>query len=312
MPALLRNLRINTLGSVTEPACEEARVVLVKSDDDIDSQDANLGSGGDVLQKAVGLIKSVLQDAVLRKQVQDLFGITGGKERDLMLPEDIRKALPDPVKAYLEELEKKVAAAEALQKQVDDLTKKATEAENLQKQVSDLTKQVGDLTKAKAPEAEDIWKGVHPEVRKRFEEQVELTGKAQKLAEAEREQRLGKEYLEKAREFECLPMKAEELALVLKSLAEKAPEAYSKLEPVLRDASTALSKSQLFKTVGTDARGEVGSAWDKICKKADELVLKSAAKLTVEQARTQVMNADPALYAEYQKEQEQGGEPGVV
>jgi len=73
------------------------------------------------------------------------------------------------------------------------------------------------------PAVEALWKE-HQEAVKKAEE-------LEKVLKEERDKQLRKEFIQKAAdEFANLPTKPEEFGLVLKGLAEKAPEEYAKLE----------------------------------------------------------------------------------
>ena len=117
----------------------------------------------------------------------------------------------------------------------------------------------------------------------------------------EKDRRILKEFVEKAGQYDRLPIKAEELGGIFKALSEKANDEFVKLEGVLKAVNEALSESELFKEVGSSFVG-AGDAWKKVEQMAESLVLKDA-NLTKEQAISKVLEMNPDLYAEYLAEQ---------
>jgi len=144
------------------------------------------------------------------------------------------------------------------------------------------------------PAVESLWKE-HEAAIKKAEE-------LEKVLKAEREERLRKEYIQKAAaDFGNLPTKPEEFGLVLKGLAEKAPEEYAKLEGVLKAANEAIEKGALFAKVGHSGGLAGGSAMAKIEEVAKSLVQKDAS-MTKEQAIAKALELHPELYTEYLQE----------
>ncbi|RJQ04429.1 MAG: hypothetical protein C4551_10775 [Bacillota bacterium] len=142
------------------------------------------------------------------------------------------------------------------------------------------------------PMVEALWKEQETAVKKAEE--------LEKVLKAERDERLRKEYVAKAAEYKHLAVKPEEFGLVLKAIAEKAPDELAKVEAVLKAADEALGQSALFAEIGRGGEGG-GSAMAKIEKAAGEIVQKDG-KLTREQAVARVLDEHPDLYAEYLRE----------
>jgi len=127
--------------------------------------------------------------------------------------------------------------------------------------------------------------------------------KAQADAAHERDLRLQREYLEKAQSFKNVPGKPEELAAILKRLAEKDPELYGKVEGLLAGVNTSLEKSALLQEFGTSqVRETAGTAAEEVMRLASELVQKSGGKLDFPQAVAQVEKTAPDLYLRYTQE----------
>jgi len=151
-----------------------------------------------------------------------------------------------------------------------------------------------------------------PEVRAKVEalwkandEQRKENEKLQAVIKAERDERVGKEFVAKAAaDFAHLPgAKAEDLGPVLKALSESSPEAYAKIELTLKAADEALKQSALLTQAGHASTHDSlsGGAWDKIVQLADSIVQKSDKGTTKAQAIDEVMRSaqGKALYQEY-------------
>lgn len=144
------------------------------------------------------------------------------------------------------------------------------------------------------PMVEALWKEHLEEVKKREE--------LERVLKEERDKQARKEFIQKAAtEFASLPTKPEEFGLVLKGLAEKAPEEYAKLEGVLKAADEAIRKSALFSEIGCSGGFGGGTAMTKIEAAANSLVQKDA-NMTREQAIAKALEVHPELYTEYLQE----------
>lgn len=166
------------------------------------------------------------------------------------------------------------------------------------------------LPKAPAPETkpEDVLKSAPPELRALVEKaQADVkvaqakAEQAETIAKAERDQRVTREYIAKARSLDALPgMNADDFGGVLKGLAEKAPEEWTKLEPMLKSWHESIKTGALFVEKGRGGEGG-GSAEAAITAKAAELVSKSDKKLTLDAARLEFLKTaeGQALYAKY-------------
>ncbi|MBW2672592.1 MAG: hypothetical protein JRD89_04135 [Deltaproteobacteria bacterium] len=146
---------------------------------------------------------------------------------------------------------------------------------------------------------------VRPAVEALWKEQQEAVKKAEeleKILKEERDKQLRKEFIQKAAdEFANLPTKPEEFGLVLKGLAEKAPEEYTKLEGVLKAANEAIEKGALYAEIGRGGTPAGDSAVAKVEAMAAGLVQKDA-NLSRMDALAKVLAENPQLYEQYRKE----------
>ena len=144
-----------------------------------------------------------------------------------------------------------------------------------------------------------------------FKEHEQAVRKAQELEsvlKAEQDRRKTLEFVERAKQYTHLPINPEEFGPVLKQISESAPEAFQKLEQVLKAADENLRVAGSLKPVGRDSTGTGGNtAWDQICALANQLVEKAEHKLSFEAAVDKVLQSRPDLYRRYLDEQRRYG-----
>lgn len=136
-------------------------------------------------------------------------------------------------------------------------------------------------------EQDDIYKGIHPEVKAELERLRKMADDAE-----------NRELEAVAKKYEVIGKKADELIPVLKSL--KGTGAYSELLSVMDAAVDAVEKSALFTEIGKMGRG-AGDAMRRANAKAAELMAADS-KLTHAQALDRVFQNDPELAAQVEKE----------
>ena len=163
-----------------------------------------------------------------------------------------------------------------------------------------LQKSLGEAQK-EIEERDELIKSATPEVREyieRLEEQVE---QATELAKREHDARMEREFIEKAKRFEHLPVSAEEVGRLLKSVAAVADdETFDGIVELIEKADTALGAAEPWAELGSSLGADTAtsSELDKIAKAyADEH------EMTVEQAMVKVLEDNPDLYNRYLSEQ---------
>lgn len=127
--------------------------------------------------------------------------------------------------------------------------------------------------------------------------QAERSELLEKQLQNEVDQRLVKQFVEKAEAFSNLPIKASEIGPVFKTLAERAPKEFEKIDSILKAVDEALGQSKLYKEIGSNHQG-ASNAWDKVEQLAAQIVQKDN-QMTKEQAIAKVLEQNPALYSEY-------------
>lgn len=141
------------------------------------------------------------------------------------------------------------------------------------------------------PMVEVLWKE-NEENKKRAEEAIK---KSQEIEDKAKRA----EFIAKAeKEMGFLPIAPDKLGPILKSIAENVPNVYPEIEGLLKQVSKISEQSNLFKSVGSDARDV--SAWNAIEAKAQEIIAKE--NITKEQAIAKVLKQNPELYEVYRKE----------
>lgn len=132
---------------------------------------------------------------------------------------------------------------------------------------------------------------------------------AETILKAERDEVKKSEFIAKAGLYKNLPVKAADFGLVLKGLSEKAPEEYAQIEALLKAADEAISKGGVFKEEGTGSKGtDGGTAVEQLNALAKSYIEKGEKGLTNAQAFLKALEENPALYIQYEKEQNEGRE----
>jgi len=196
-------------------------------------------------------------------------------------------ALPDEVKTVVEE-------------HIAGLTKRAADAEAEAKEA----KAEVDVLKAgdgNEGNEEEILKNADPAIREMVEKAQAEAAEATAIAKAERDARLNREFLAKAESLPFVPGETKRKADILKSAsASLTPEDYIELETMFKSMNEVISKSAMFKSIGSSAFDE-GSPQGKVEKlaktRADEK------SISYEQAYTEVLNENPDLYEEMEMEE---------
>lgn len=215
------------------------------------------------------------------------------KEMRDMLTAMIAETEPKPKKESDENMIDKAKLEADVRQHIEDLEKRAETAEQ-------------ELAKAKQPPVvEDLLKGVSEPLRKRMEDLEKRAEEAEKVAKAEHDARVTKEFIEKAAGYSHLPMKAEEFGPVLKALAEKAPDEFAKIEAVLKTAEEQVATANLFGEAGRSGGAVGADTFAKIETVAKGLVEKGLAK-TMPEAIAKAAEMHPDLYHEYRAELRKG------
>lgn len=235
------------------------------------------------------------------------------KEELLMGFEEIVKSLPqeqqDVVNAELEKV-KGSASEDAKKKIADDLkaalANPVEKAESEDELVSEVAKAIVEATKVvevqkATDDTEEILKSMPESIRKAYEDMQKREAESIKLAKALADEKITKEFQEKAAFYKSIPSTKEELGAILKSVSADT-EVVAKLEAILTATDKMLSDAGLFKSVGSANSANMETdAISQLNKKADD-IKKSVPALSEAQAFTQAMRENPDLYKQYTKE----------
>jgi hypothetical protein len=133
-------------------------------------------------------------------------------------------------------------------------------------------------------------------------EAVKKAEEAEKALKAERDEKIKKEFIEKAATLKKVPAKAERLGEILKAFSEVNKEMTDELFGVLKAADEAIEKGGLFDEKGSTAINKGEKAMEKIEKAATALAAEK--KITKAQAMDQFLMTEEGknLYNEYESE----------
>lgn len=147
--------------------------------------------------------------------------------------------------------------------------------------------------------------GLDPEMAKRIEkmwdDRQDLADRVQKM-EDERE---NKQFVRKAASLSSLSVNPDDFGPALREISRVAPDAYEKIEAVLKGANAVVEKSRFFDEIGSTATGPQTVAL-QIKAKADEIVQKSDKPMSESAALELALKQNPSLAAEYTREQRGG------
>lgn len=155
-----------------------------------------------------------------------------------------------------------------------------------------------------AKSLDDLPDNVKPVIEQLFKEHKDTVEKAEKLEKQlsrERNEKRKQEFIQKAKQLDNLPVNPDDFGVVMKSIADKAPEEFEQIETLLKSLNESVKKGALFEEVGSSASSSGSGAWGKIEKAAKELVQKDV-NMTQEQAISKVIATKPELYSEYLQE----------
>lgn len=162
-----------------------------------------------------------------------------------------------------------------------------------------LQKSLGE-EQAKVEERDELLKSAAPEVQAYIAKLEEQVAEATELAKREHDARMTKEFIEKASTFSHLPVSADELGTVLKSVAEAVDaETFDAVVDIIEKADTALGAAEPWAELGSSLGADeaVASELEKIAK-----TIASEEGLTEEQAMAKALEENPALYERYLNE----------
>lgn len=151
--------------------------------------------------------------------------------------------------------------------------------------------------KEQRPQLEAIFKSFG----EKNKELVEKNANLEKELRTERDERVSKEFKEKATAFKHLGTNTDDLAKVMKSMSEKDPESFKVLEKTLKAADEQIAKGDLFKELGSKGGTSVGDAEAKLDALVDSVVQKSGGEKTRDQIYSEVLKTAEGkrLYKEY-------------
>jgi hypothetical protein len=125
---------------------------------------------------------------------------------------------------------------------------------------------------------------------------------ARRIAKELKDEKILKEYIEKAEDLIHLPIEAVKFAPVIKALGEEHPAEFAEVYRVLKAADALIEKSAVFSEIGK--AGQASSAEAQIYAKARALVAKDG-DLTLEEAVEKVMDLEPDLYQRAEAERQE-------
>jgi hypothetical protein len=292
----LTDMEFDEISLVTRPANQLSKVVLFKSDTPEQEHMTSENEQQNEVEKAKG--------DKMPEELKRRFGIDDESEDDEDEDEMKKAKMPpamDDEEDEEDDMDKMYGSKKMKKDDVIDLPSEVYEyIEALEAANSEMSDQ---LEKFAAEESEavdtDILKSADPQIVAIVKAAEDRAAAAEKIAKAERDFRLEREFIGKAAELSALPAEAEAFGKVLKSVAEAVDEAtFDTLMTVLTAANEGISTGNLFAELGKASAFDNDGPTGEINKAAARLI-EANPGLTHEQAVAKAVDANPSLYNEY-------------
>lgn len=292
----LTDMEFDEISLVTRPANQLSKVVLFKSDTPEQEHMTSENEQQNEVEKAKG--------DKMPEELKRRFGIDDESEDDEDEDEMKKAKMPpsmDDEDDEEDDMDKMYGSKKMKKDDVIDLPSEVYEyIEALEAANSEMSDQ---LEKFAAEESEavdtDILKSADPQIVAIVKAAEDRAAAAEKIAKAERDFRLEREFIGKAAELSALPAEAEAFGKVLKSVAEAVDEAtFDTLMTVLTAANEGISTGNLFAELGKASAFDNDGPTGEINKAAARLI-EANPGLTHEQAVAKAVDANPSLYNEY-------------
>ena len=268
----LTDMEFDEISLVTRPANQLSKVVLYKSGDmDMPEAEDEVFDLDDTLDKG-GYKKDDDDESETDRIVDE-------DEAILRLKESKKKVKKDEeVESMLNYIEALESANETLMAKLDEAGEESFE------------------------EYDHILKGADPEIVELFKAAEERAAVAEEIAKAERENRLQREFIEKAATYDSLPVETATFGSVLKDASENMDaDTYDALTTVLAAANEAISQGGLMNEIGVSGTFDAESGMGRIEQVASVLRSENP-DLTREAAIAKAVTDDPSLYDIYNEE----------
>lgn len=140
-------------------------------------------------------------------------------------------------------------------------------------------------------------------ISKQLEDMQKSNIELAKALEVERDLRITKEFIDKAKSYKNLPIKADEFGKILKDLFKRAPEEFAELEKVLAASDEMINKNNIImEEIGVGVHPET-DAMQKMNTIASE-IQKANSGMTFQVAFSKAMSENPELYNEYRRQKQ--------
>lgn len=204
------------------------------------------------------------------------------------------------------EMQQKMKSKSADMQDEDDEDEDETEGESVGKISKSLD--LSAFPKGQRSQLEQVFKS-HNALARENKEQISKIGELQEELKFEKDLRLKKEYLEKAKSFKHLGANTEKLATVLKTLAEKDVDAFKEVEAVLKAADRQIAVGgSLYGEIGTRGTSDATDPEARLNALVESVVAKADGSKSRHEIYEQVLKTAEGkrLYGEY-KNSRNGG-----
>lgn len=256
-------------------------------------------------RRVLGEVNKELENDYLTKGVEYVMNI-----------EEILAKLEDEDQNLLKtEFETRTNEIASLKKSVEDkdieIEKQKGEIEQIKKDLDELKKAKGEEGNSSEGDSEDIIKDADPKVKEQFEKMQKRLDASEEERKVEKEKvdKLQKDlemqkFTKEAQEMVAIAKESDKLADLLYIIKKSIPEdKYNELKKILDSANSVIKESNLLVSIGSGENGD-GKTSESTIKSKVEALRKAKPDLTPEEAEDQVLQENPELYEQYNKEKE--------
>lgn len=255
--------------------------------------EAELGKSNEITKRGENMELDESIAKILNEPIEDEDQIIAQLTKAGLSPEATAAAVKalKMMMAFKDELKDPIKTLQSIMPQSYGYPAPAGKEEPTKKEEPEVKKEGPQV--AMSPEVAALFKE-HEVLKKANEEQAE------KIAKMENE-RITKEFIEKAAQYSHIPTTAEKLGPLFKAVSEKMPDEFQEVEALFKQMDEMLVENELLKEMGSSRAG-MGNAYDKLKAIADGKVQKDG-KLTFAKAFSKASLENPDLTMQYQQEQ---------
>jgi len=170
----------------------------------------------------------------------------------------------------------------------------------------ELTAELEKVKAAPPPESpdEEMWKGVSPAIRMRYEAMQKENKEMSKKVEEEKDEREAQVWIGKVKAFRYIPhIVPDTFGRMMGAMAKHCPKEVGELFKILTSADEVIHKGDLFRELGRNGDNKLGDATDITARvqALSEDMMKRDNKLSLADAQAKIFKDNPEWYAAWRQ-----------